>query len=311
VDSSVKISHLSPMELARRLRQEGLILRIGPFAARLQSSVARVAENIGILYGQYPTENNSTFVDFHVRLAPPRNLRRWVRPQVLFFFDGRSAFRPLPVDQAFALFEWGMNWCVARHSNQYLIVHAAVIERDGCAVIMAAPPGTGKSTLCAGLVAHGWRLLSDELALISPLDRSLTPLPRPVGLKNESIDLIRNFAPGVTLGPECADTSKGIVAHMKAPEKSVARADERAMPAWIVCPRYEKGTPAKLERRSKAQTFMYIVKNAFNYNVHGLKGYRTIASLIDRCDCYDFTYSKLEEAISVFEGLEPPQNLGK
>jgi predicted ATPase len=30
-------------------------------------------------------------------------------------------------------------------------------------VILPAPPGSGKSTLCAALVTRGWRLLSDEL----------------------------------------------------------------------------------------------------------------------------------------------------
>jgi len=303
----VKVSDLSRTELARQLEREGITLRIGQFAMCLQSRIPKIAEIIRLLYGQYPTENNSTFVDFHVSLNQPKNLRRWIRPQVLFLFDGQSPFQPLPSSQAFALFEWGMNWCVAKHANQYLIVHAAVVEKEGYAVIMAAPPGIGKSTLCAGLVANGWRLLSDELALISPEDGSLTPLPRPLSLKNDSIGIIRNFAPEMTIGPVARDTAKGIVAHMKAPDDCIKRADEPAAPGWVVCPKYEKDAPARLEQRSKAQTFMYLVKNSFNYNVHGLRGYRTIASLIDRCDCYDFTYSRLEEAIEVFEGLEPPQ----
>jgi HprK-related kinase A len=211
------------------------------------------------------------------------------------------------LSQAFALFEWGMNWCVAKHANQYMSVHAAVVEKNGYAVIMAAPPGIGKSTLCAGLVANGWRLLSDELALISPEDVSLTPIPRPLSLKNDSIGIIRNFAPEMTIGPVARDTAKGIVAHMKAPEDSIARANEPAAPGWVVCPKYEQDAPARLERRSKARTFMYLVKNSFNYNVHGLRGYRTVASLIDRCDCYDFTYSRLEEAVEIFDGFEPPR----
>ncbi len=304
----MRISELSAEELTHRLGREGLTLRIGPFTTRLQSSIPQVVENFAVLYDQYPTNNNSTFVDFNVRLAPPKNLRRWFRPQVMFLFDGRSPFNPLPMSQAFPLFEWGLNWCVANHANKYLIVHAAVVEKNGYAVIMAAPPEAGKSTLCAGLVARGWRLLSDELALISTKDGSLTPVPRPVSLKNASIDLIRNFVPGVTIGPESYGTSKGVVAHRKAPDDSIKRADEPAVPAWLVCPRFKPGAPARMEQRSKAQTFMYIIKNAFNYNVHGLRGYRTVASLIDRCGCYDFTYSCLDEAVSVFEEFEPPRN---
>ena len=303
----MKVSTLPPIEPAHRLKQ-GTNLRIGPFVVRVQSSIPDVIEGIRLLYADYPQEINSTFVDFHVRLAPPRSPRRWFRPQVLFFFDGSVPFKPLPLDQAFPLFEWGLNWCVAKHVNQYLILHAGVIEKGGHAVIMAAPPGSGKSTLCAGLVARGWRLLSDELALVSPEDGRLIPLPRPVSLKNDSIDVIRSFAPEVTIGRESADTTKGTVAHMKAPDDSIARADEHARPAWVICPKYEKGVPARLERRSRAQTFMHVIKNAFNYSVLGVRGFQTAAALIDVCDCYDFTYSSLDEAIDVFDALEPGQN---
>jgi len=303
----VKIADLSPVEVNRRLSQEGLVLRIGPFSIRVQSSIPNLADNIRILYEQYTTNTNSGFVDFHVLLAPPRNLRRWFRPQVLFFFDGRSPFRPLPMGQAFAFFEWGLNWCVGQHAHQYLILHAAVVEKNGRAIIMAAPPETGKSTLCAGLMARGWRLLSDELALITPEDGLLTPIPRPVSLKNKSIGLIRDFVPGATIGLESTETTKGIVAHMKVPDESVEKAEERTLPAWVVCPKYEPGAPAKLERRSKGQTFLYLVENAFNYNILGTRGFETLASLIDNCACYDFSYSKLDEAIEVFEGLESPQ----
>ena len=304
----MKVSTLPPVELARRLRRQGVNLRFGPFVTCIQSSIPNVIEGIRLLYADYPQEGDDVFVDFYVSLAPPRNPRRWFRPQVLFVFDGSIPFKPLPLDQAFPLFEWGLNWCVAKHVNQYLILHAGVVEKGGHAVIMAAPPGSGKSTLCAALVARGWRLLSDELALVSPEDGRLTPLPRPVSLKNESIDVIRSFASGVTIGRESADTTKGTVAHMKVPNDSITRAHEHAIPTWVICPKYERGAPARLEPRSKGQAFMYVIKNAFNYSVLGVRGFQTVAALIDTCDCYDFIYGSLDEAIDVFDALESSQN---
>ena len=304
----MKVSTLPPLELTRRLKRQGVNLRFGPLVVRIQSSIPNVIEGIRLMYADYPQEGDDAFVDFYVRLAPPRSPRRWFRPQVLFIFDGSIPFKPLPLDQAFPLFEWGLNWCVAKHVNQYLILHAGVVEKGGHAVIMAAPPGSGKSTLCAALIARGWRLLSDELALVSPDDGRLTPLPRPVSLKNESIDVIRSFAPGVTIGRESADTTKGTVAHMKVPNDSITRAHEHAIPTSVICPKYEKGVPARLEPRSKGQAFMYVIKNAFNYSVLGVRGFQTVAALIDTCDCYDFIYSSLDEAIDVFDALESSQN---
>jgi HprK-related kinase A len=291
------------MELAHQLAEQGINLQIGPFVVGIQSSIASVVEGIRLLYANYPVRNGSTFVDFHVSLKRPRSQRRWIRPQVLFSFDGAIPFKPLPISQAFPLFEWGLNWCVGQHANQYLIIHAAVVEKEGQALVMVAPPGSGKSTLCAGLITNGWRILSDELALISSEDGLLTPIPRPVSLKNASIEVIRKFAPEATMGRVSADTSKGRVAHMKVPDDSVTRAAECARPAWVVCLQYKSGTPSRLERRSKGKMFMHVIKNAFNYHVLGVQGYQTTAALIDGCNCYDFSYSCLEEAISVFEML--------
>ena len=44
---------------------------------------------------------------------------------------GILPFAPLPLDQAFPMLEWGLNWCVSAHCHQYLIFHAAVVEKSG------------------------------------------------------------------------------------------------------------------------------------------------------------------------------------
>jgi hypothetical protein len=56
---------------------------------------------------------------------------------------------------------------------------------------------------------------------------------------------------------------------------------------------------------------MHIVQNAFNYDVHREIGFQTVASLIERCDCYEFTYSCLDDAVSTLDDLEPPSEQGK
>lgn len=265
-----------------------------------------MAENIALLYADHALAESAGFADFHVQLAPPANLRHWLRPQVLFSFDNRIPFKPLPLDQAFPMLEWGMNWCVSGHSHQYLILHAAVLEKQGRAVILPAPPGFGKSTLCAALANRGWRLLSDELTLISKADGTLVPLCRPVSLKNESIQVIRKFEPEAVFSREVRDTVKGTVAHMKPSASSVAQSHLTAMPAWVIFPKYQAGSPTHLALQPKSRAFMQMVENSFNYSLLGAQGFQMMTNLIDRCDCYDFTYSNLDEAIAVFADLTPP-----
>jgi HprK-related kinase A len=297
------VSAFSGGELAARLRRGGIPLRIGPFVARLRSAIPSVAEGVGLLYRDYAVADDHGFVDFHVELAPPKNLRRWFRSQVLFLFDGRTPFKPLPSAQAFPFFEWGLNWCVANYAHQYLVIHAAVVAKDGEAVILPGAPGSGKSTLCAGLVARGWRLLSDELTLLCTRTGAIAPLPRPVSLKNESIDVLCDFAPGATIGPTIVDTRKGTVAHVRPPRASVQCAAEHARPRWIIFPKYQMDGDAELVAQPRGGSFLRVAEHAFNYSVLGVTGFRTLADMINGCDCYDFRYSDLAQAVAVFEDL--------
>jgi HprK-related kinase A len=301
----LNVSGLAPSELEYRLKQAGIVLQTGSFITHLQTSIPGVAECISLLYADYPLLEQTDFADFHVSLALPGNLRRWFRPQVLFLFDGSPPFKPLPLDQAFPMLEWGLNWCVSSQANRYLIIHAAVIEKGGYAAILPAPPGSGKSTLCAALVNRGWRLLSDELALIRVSDGKLIPLPRPVSLKNQSIDIIQNFEPGAVFSRKVNDTMKGTVAHMKAPTDSINRAAETAQAAWVIFPKYQAGASALLETLPRSRAFMRIADNAFNYSLLGVRGFEAMAGVIDATLCYDFTYCNLDDAIETFAALKP------
>jgi len=301
----LNVSDLSPRELRRRLSGPGLFLRTASFVTHLQSPIRSVADGLTLLYADYPLLDDGGYADFHVRVAPPANLRRWIHPQVFFFLDGRSPFKPLPFDQAPAMFEWGLNYCVSNHCHQYLIVHAAVVERQGRAMIFPAPPGSGKSTLCAGLVSRGWRLLSDELTLVRLRDGQVDPFPRPVSLKNESIDIIRHFAPRAVIGPLVRDTTKGEVAHLKPPADSVARAGEAAQPAWVIFPQYKRGESPQLLPIPRARAFMRVAENTFNYSLLGAKGFEALAQFMDSTDCFEFSYGQLEEAIALLAALPP------
>jgi len=285
-------------------------LRSGPFTTRVHTSIPHLPDGTAQLYEPRHISAHRDFADFHVTVAPPRGVRRWYRPQVLFHLDGIVPFKPLPLLHAVPIFEWGLNWCIVNRANSYLIIHAAAIEKNGFVAIMPGVPGAGKSTLTAGLVNRGWRLLSDEMALISLTDGRVMPLVRPISLKNESIALIRDFVPGAQFSAACHDTIKGTVAHLKPPQESLNRVDEPARPAWIIFPHYVNGLPATLATYSKAASLIEIARNAFNYSVHGARGFAVLADIVESSRCYRFSYGDLDEAVEVFAALEPPTRAG-
>ena len=207
---------------------------------------------------------------------------------------------------AMPLFEWGLNWCIGGHSHQFLLIHSAVVEKDGMGIIMPAPPGSGKSTLCAALSHRGWRLLSDEFAIIKIDDRSLIPLVRPISLKNDSIEIIHKYASDAYLGPTWSYRNSETICYIRPPQNAVENADHTAMPAWVIFPRYQSKASLSLQPRSKAHSLYQLAKDSFNYNLLGADGFNALADVIDACDCYDLTYGHLNEAVECFNNLSPP-----
>jgi HprK-related kinase A len=297
----LKVRDLDSAQVASALSREGLTLRISPFAVRVRCDIPQVALGIVACYADYELVSEDEFVDFHVNLFPPRGLRRWVRKQAVFQLDTRQPFYPLPYEEALPFLEWGLNWCIAQTTQHYIVVHSAVVERGGFAALLPGPAGTGKSTLCAGLVMSGWRLLSDELALIEAETGWVTPIPRPISLKNESIDLIRRLYPEAVFGPVTPDTRKGRLAHLRPPKESVARAGELARLRWIVLPRYQPGSRAEFSPCPRGPAFMRLAGDAFNYSSLGEFAFRDLVQTVDRCECLNFQYGDLEDAASCFE----------
>ena len=52
-------------------------------------------------------------------------------------------------------------------------LHGAVLERDGRGLLITGPSGSGKTTTALALLATGWSLLCDELAIVVPSPKGL------------------------------------------------------------------------------------------------------------------------------------------
>jgi len=297
----MRLGELSDARLRAALH-EGLVLVTGPFKFRIRSRTNEVFKGLRCLYEDFEL-GEPAFADYDVQVDLVGGLRAVWRPQINFSFDGYEPFKPLPADHAFALLEWGMNWCIGGQAHHYLLIHAAVLERNGRAVILPGDPGAGKSTLTAALMLSGWRLLSDEITIIDRDDGLLVGLARPVNLKNDSIGIVRAFAPDAVFGDPAKDTHKGTVAHLRPPSACVLDVGRRARPTFIIYPRWAADAPCELTPRAKSDAFMHTATHAFNYEVLGSTGFDLVAALVDQCECHDFRYARLADAIALFGRL--------
>ena len=276
---------------------------IGPFVISVQSRISSFSQHLKLLYSNSHIPNSDELVDYHISLQRPSGLRSYICPQVVFELDGYQPFKPLPLTQAPGMFEWGLNWCIANSAHQYLIIHSAIIEKDGVGLILPGSPGSGKSTLCSALIHKGWRLLSDEMALYSRTEGLIYPSPRPVSLKNQSIKIIREVAPSATFGECVKNTAKGDITHMRAPKNSTLRESEAVRPKYLVFPRFMSQGAQGLQPLSKGMAAMKIINNSFNFNVLGSAGFIAVTELIDKVSCYEMSYSSLDESLALIEEI--------
>lgn len=303
------LASLTDASLRRRLAKGELVIRAGPFGYRIRSTLSPIVDGLRILYADYPLADPASFADFSLVMEPGAGVHRWWRRQVRFSTDGLYPFEPLPQSHAYPQLEWAMNWCVSTQAHQYLMLHSAVIERNGFAAVLAAPPGSGKSTLCAGLVHRGWRLLSDEIALVSLDGASITPAVRPISLKNKSIEVIGDFVPGAVFSRTTHGTTKGSVTHMKIPQAALERMHEPAVPRWVIFPKYVADAPAELVPRPRGHSVLELGSNSFNYTLLGLTGFEALTALVGASDCYQFTYGRLDDAVALFDRLAEAERM--
>ncbi len=276
-------------------------LRIGPLVVGLSADHPQVTDDIFQLYDHYPVVEQQRLSDFDIVLRAPNPLRRFIRSQVQFFLDGIPPFEPMPVALGATMFESAINWCVYSRIARYLILHASVVEKDGKALIFPGFSGSGKSTLCAALVGTGWRLLSDEFTMICPRTGLIQPHPRPISLKNDGIDLIRERLPNANFSRRFRGTTKGTLCFMKAPENSVLRGNEPATPVAICALNFDPKASGVVKPVDKADAFMSYIGHSCNYYSLCAEGFEAMANLVDHCSHYEFIYRDLDQAIEIIE----------
>ncbi len=218
----MRVQDLSEQDIRQRLTSDGLYFRLGGFTTRMRSCYPGMIHDFQRLYGPCEADTGDTEItDFNLNLFAPSRLRQMFRRQVMADVEGPGPFIPLPADLSLLMMETALNWCVASRIRNMLILHSAVVEKGGKAVILPGESGSGKSTLAAALVSRGWRLLSDEFALIRLSDGLVMPYPRPISLKNESIPRMRELFPDGTFVGPFEGTPKGTISYLAPPRSAI------------------------------------------------------------------------------------------
>jgi hypothetical protein len=75
----------------------------------------------------------------------------------------------------------------------YMAFHSAALSFHGDGILFPAVSGSGKTTLSLALLTHGFKYLSDEVAILDKKSFHLLPLPRGLIIREKAFGLLQNL----------------------------------------------------------------------------------------------------------------------
>jgi len=189
-------------------------------------------------------------------------------------------------------------YCLAAACHGGLLMHAAVMAQNGCAVIMPAASGAGKSTLSSWLAQQGFQYGTDELVFLPTGSDRVECLTRPVIIKNAANKMMtallglagreQNFYPGPVA--------------MMLPRQSISNRAKCLNPriSRILFPHFRQDATFQHARLSSAQTGMHLMSvlvNARNLPDHG---FIETARIARNVPAYELHYSSFDQISSHF-----------
>ncbi len=187
---------------------------------------------------------------------------------------------------------WEVNQGVIRARPQVLLLHAAAVELEGRAMVIAARSGAGKSTLAAALVRAGYGYLTDEAVAFDPDVGSVVPYPKPIALHEDVWPLFPELAPVPSGASGFASTVRYVT-----PAELGGIVGGASAPAMVIVPSRKPASRARMHPLSRAEAAMSLAEQAFSFLDAGSAALRVLARLLQGCDCYRLEYDDLEDAV--------------
>ena len=199
--------------------------------------------------------------------------------------------------------EWYVNWQIICARHEYVQLHASSLELDGQAIVLPGDPGSGKTTLAAGLLARGWSYLCDEFALIDPSTREVHPYPRALCIKEASFGVVEGLGLFLRRKTPYQKASKGRVAFLS-PLDFDAQAVGRPSPVrWVVFPKYVRGATPFLQPITRSEAAHDLAKQCFNIRACQERAMSSLAAVTRGADCYRLVAGDINATCDLVESL--------
>lgn len=273
--------------------------RIGAVPISLTSAIPQVLADFHRYYAPYQVLAPSAD-SFQVEVVARRS-RRSLRNYIYVRANGHDQCILRSMKSVLPFIEWTVNALTAKFLPGYLAIHAASMCHAGRGLILAGSPGQGKSTLAAGLLAHGWSYLSDEFALIEPESGHLAAFPKALCIKAGSFEPLRALGLPIDLDRVLHKGSKGPVSLL---DPLAVRPDAVSEPSplrLIAFPEYCRDEEPAVEPMSRAQAVFELVRSSFNFTKFRNEGLTLLADLTRQAHCVRVRSGDLSRTCGLLE----------
>ncbi|MGH2457486.1 MAG: hypothetical protein ACRDIY_01300 [Chloroflexota bacterium] len=213
--------------------------------------------------------------------------------------DGIPWTESAPADDLLAHLDVAVNsTAVEKLGPRYLFFHAGAVAFGNVGLILPAPPGSGKTTLVAGLIAGGFRYLSDEVAVLDPASSSrLLPFPKSLFVKPGARDVLAARYPALVSQVPSSRFGDERVWYLPPPPNAwpLGPVAVRA----VIFPRYGPGQPTTLVEIPRSLALSGLLKQSFNLGTHHAPGIAAVVAMLRGAACFTLTVGDLDQAVAV------------
>jgi hypothetical protein len=184
-------------------------------------------------------------------------------------------------------------------SPDRLHLHAALVARDGRAVIAVGPSHAGKSTLSATLADNGYRYLTDEMVSVADDGGrlALAWVPKPIGLRPDAVERM-----GVTIDDHGTASVRGLHVALVAPAPAVTDdALDGLEPGLLVTLARADGAPASLEAMHPSDLTVAVLESSFDAVRLGAHALTLAARLAAASRGGRLVYGEAADAVAVVD----------
>ncbi|MCC6174180.1 MAG: hypothetical protein IT305_02655 [Chloroflexi bacterium] len=201
-----------------------------------------------------------------------------------------------------ATLEWAITSLAVEVLGQhFLLLHAGAVARDGRGMLLPGASGSGKSTLTAGLVAAGFALASDEVAMLDPATLELLPFARSVSVKAGARSVLAPAYPALlTETPHHRFGGEEVwFLHPAASDWLPGPTPVR----YVVVPRYVPDAETRLEPLPRTSVLPVLLEQSFSIPKHGARGIGAATALLQQAECFALTTGDLDTAVRLLTDL--------